>query len=200
MTERLYDGDTFEHRGYTFRVTFPRDEQYEEPWKAHDGHGIVSDWTTREKRAGERVLASDRQHKRYYDVQATIALARRDGWGPVHCRVCGEESGGAGSSMYGTVHKYGPVEHGPFVPESKRQQAARAVEADFEYCRAWCADEWEWLGVVVELVEDPEKRASVWGIESLSTPEYFAETAYELADEVLSTVEVDEPRVQLSEN
>jgi len=29
----------------------------------------------------------------------------------VKCATCGEESGGAGTSMYGSVHKYGPTTH-----------------------------------------------------------------------------------------
>ena len=35
----------------------------------------------------------------------------------IFCEVCGEESGGAGSSMFGLVHKYGPRGH-PFTAQS----------------------------------------------------------------------------------
>jgi hypothetical protein len=41
--------DTIEINGLTFRVTVERDEDMGEPWKEHDGHGVVSNWTTRSK-------------------------------------------------------------------------------------------------------------------------------------------------------
>lgn len=73
--------NTFEHKGHTFRIEIEQDEDMREPWEEHDGHGIVSDWTTRDKAPGERVLNADRTSKRYYDVQETIKRARADGWG-----------------------------------------------------------------------------------------------------------------------
>jgi hypothetical protein len=197
------DETTFEHRGYTFAVRLERDEWLGEPWKEHDGHGIVSEWTSREKGPGERVLIEDRGSKRFYDFAETLKRAKRDGWGPVHCKVCGEESGGIGSSLYGTVHKHGPVEHGPFEPETKAQTAARAVEKDFERMRGWCRDDWEWVSVLVTLLdengEETDERESLSGIESDAGP-YFGEVARELADEIVSRLEVDEPRIILSEN
>lgn len=35
------------------------------------------------------------------------------------CAVCSEESGGQGTSVYGSVHKYGPVTHHfePYCPD-----------------------------------------------------------------------------------
>lgn len=36
----LYDGDTFEHSGYTFRVQFKRDDDTGPPWEECDGHGL----------------------------------------------------------------------------------------------------------------------------------------------------------------
>lgn len=45
--------------------------------------------------AGARRMLDEYKHKR----------------NPIVCAVCGEESGGVGTSMYGLVHKYGPVEH-----------------------------------------------------------------------------------------
>lgn len=71
----------FTHEGLTFRATVRYDEGMSEPWKGYDGHGIVSDWVSRDKRAGERVLASDRSSKRYYDFAGSVAIALKDGWG-----------------------------------------------------------------------------------------------------------------------
>lgn len=171
----MYDGDTFEHKGRTFRVTFPHDDSMQEPWKEHDGHGIVSDWTTRDKGPGERVLVADQHHRRYYDFAETLKLARKDGWG---------------------------VKDGKREGETDRAYTARAVEEDFEFLRAWCADEWTWIGVVVTLLEDGEPTTeveSLWGIES-NAGEYLETVARELADEIMARVEVETPQAQVSEN
>jgi hypothetical protein len=166
---RLYDGDTFDHRGHVFRVTFPPDESMGEPWNAHDGHGIVTEWTTRDADTGERVLCEDRNRRRYYDVSETVKIAKRDGWG---------------------LH---------LTSESPSTQAERAVDADFERMRAWCNEEWAWIGVVVTLDEDRSIGRSLWGIES-DGAEYLTDIAHELADEIMADIEVDEPLVALSEN
>ena len=50
------------------------------PWDEEDGHGPVSEWTTRAKRPGELILCEDRQSRRYYDFQAAVKMAR-DVWG-----------------------------------------------------------------------------------------------------------------------
>lgn len=171
----LYDGATFEYRGHTFKVTFPNDENHGAPWVEHDGHGPVSNWTTRDKRPGERVLVSDRSRKRYYDVQAAMLLAKCDGWGTSDGRRAGE---------------------------SLNAYRARAVEADFEFLRGWCNDDWTYIGVVVTLADDDDDRdesESLWGIES-NAGDYLNTVAHELADEILARIEVDEPDAQRSEN
>lgn len=206
--KRIWDGDTFEHRGYTFRLTVERDDYMSEPWKEHDGHGPVSEWTRREKRPGERLLVSDGRDygsKRYYDVQEATRIARRDGWGPVSCQSCGGAAGGIGTPAYGTVHETEAMDqHHPFRPESKRAQAARAVERDYEYLRSWCRDEWEWLSVTVEHVDDGKPtglRESLSGIDGdHDNGKYITEVAYELAAEIVSQLEVDTPDVVVSEN
>ena len=66
---------------YVLYAKYDHDSDMREPWKEHDGHGIVSEWTTRDKSPGEVVLCSDRSSYRYYDMEATVALAKRDGWG-----------------------------------------------------------------------------------------------------------------------
>lgn len=155
----LYDGDTFEHRGLTFRVEFPHDEWHGAPWEECDGHGPVSDWTSRAKRPGELILATDRHAYRYYDFQAAVALAKSDGWNAKPYDVPGETRG---------------------------QRAAKAAVADFEFLRRWCNDDWCYVGVVVTLLdaegEDVDGR-SIWGIDSGSR-DYLTDTAHELADEL----------------
>ena len=71
--------DKIERNGRTFKVTIDRDDMGP-PWEEHDGHGPVSDWTTRDKRPGEMVLHQDGRSRRYYDFAGAVVLARKDGW------------------------------------------------------------------------------------------------------------------------
>lgn len=161
----LYDGDTFEHEGRKFRVRLERDEFCSEPWKECDGHGVVSDWTTREKAPGERILHSDRQHKLYYDVRESMKRARAEGW-----------------------------DTEPYGQGTAGERAARAVEADFQFLRAWCNDEWEYCFVdVVMLDSDGNEtgfRQSLGGVESWK--DYHVEAAHDLAAEL-----IEEQRAEL---
>ena len=164
--ETFCDGETFEQDGYTFTVRFPRDEDHGEPWNDYDGHGVVSAWTTRSKAPGERVLTQTDPASGTDDVKATQAIALRDGWG---------------------------LAGGPLEGESTRAYAARAVDADFEFLRSWCADEWYYVGVIVtygQRCDEAYATESVWGIES-NADVYLAETARELAREIV-------PRLQLA--
>lgn len=167
-----YKTYTIEREGLSFRVEYHYDEDLREPWKEHDGHGIISDWTNRDKQPSERVLIADRSIKRFYDIGASIKLALSDGW---DCQARRDEA-----------------EKQPERKRTKREIAARAVEADFENMRAWCNDEWKWAGVVVTLLdvdgEETNERESLWGIESTNETEYLKATALELADEILTRV------------
>ncbi len=163
----MYDRETFTHDGQPFRVRIERDDHMGEPWKEHDGHGIVSDWTTRDKRPGERVLNSGHGSRRYYDIKASIALAKADQWS------LGDKEMGKLAAKLGRAPTPGEV-------------TARAVELDFDRLRAWCNDEWEWLCVGVEwLGRDGEVRATEWlgGIDGDGP--YVDECARELAAQLL---------------
>src|SRR5262252_7222021 len=74
-----YDTDIHEQNGRRYRVEFHVDDAMRAPWKEQD-FGVVSEWTSREKAPGERVLNEDHGQFRYYDVAATTELARKDGW------------------------------------------------------------------------------------------------------------------------
>ncbi len=168
----LYDNSTFEHEGVKFRVTFPADEDSGAPWENEDGHGPVSEWkrhpfghgTKPPKAPGERILVWESGSYRTYDFQEALKIARRDGWD---------------APPYGTG--------------TKRQQALRAVEADFKRLEDWCNDRWQYVGVVVELLDaDGDamgETESLWGIES-DCSEYLEETAHELAGEILARLSV----------
>jgi hypothetical protein len=155
--------DTIEVNGLTFAVRIEHDDCMGAPWTEHDGHGIVSEWTSRSKAPGEKVLASDRTSKRYYDIQATIELAIKDGWG-----ASGNTEG-----------------------MTKRQIAALAVEQDFEHLQAWCNDDWRWVYVMVTLLDvernATNERESLGGVES-SDSEYLKSTAIELATEIANRI------------
>jgi hypothetical protein len=111
----ICDGDTIsaEHDGFTLTATIHADSDHGAPWDECDGRGPVSDWTRRDKRAGELLLCSDRQSKRFYDFAEACQIAARDGW-----RMTG----------------------GMLPGESKRAYAARAAMHDFEVLKAWCND------------------------------------------------------------
>ena len=78
------DERNFTRNGFDFRVSIEVDYTMGEPWKEHDGHGIVSDWESRPKRPGEVIIASNRGSALFYDLQATQAIAVRDGWSIAH--------------------------------------------------------------------------------------------------------------------
>jgi hypothetical protein len=168
MSKHLWDGDIFEHKGRKYRVRFEHDDSHGAPWEECDGHGVVSDWTTRDKAPGERVLASDRSSKRYYDVCETAKIAKKDGWG------LGNDELAKLAQSLGRM-------------PTKKEIVARAVDNDFEYMRAWCNGEWHYCGVVVSHCESDETE-SLWGIED-NEYDYLAEVARELADEISSRLD-----------
>jgi hypothetical protein len=67
--------------GLLFGVELVPDECQGPPWKEEDGHGPVSEWTTRRKAPGERVLAVRAGRYLYYDFEEACEIALRDGWG-----------------------------------------------------------------------------------------------------------------------
>ena len=177
----LYNGDTFDHKGYRFRYRCEIDEDMQEPWKEHDGHGIISEWTTRGKAPGERILATDRSSHRYYDVAGTLQLARKDGWGITRPGTKGDQR----------------TDYEPLPGESKRAYTARAVEHDFERMRDWCDDKWHWCYISVTLLdkqgEETTEREGLGGIDGDDQDEYLAASARELADQIIARIEVETP-------
>lgn len=155
--------DTITLDGLRFKVTIAHDSDMGEPWKEYDCYGIVSEWTQRDKKPGERVLVSHRESRRYYDVAESIKVALRDGWG------CANPEG-----------------------KTRRQIASEAVEQDYQRLRAWCNDEWFWVYVEVQLIDVngvpvPGYRESLAGIES-DSEEYIGEVAMDLAGEISARV------------
>ncbi len=76
----LYNGDTFEIDGISFRVSFPIDDCGIAYWQESDCHGPVTLWENRDKRPGELILASDKGSKCFYDFAEACRIARNV-WG-----------------------------------------------------------------------------------------------------------------------
>ena len=151
---------TITRHGLTFRVTIEHDTDHGAPWENEDGHGPVTDWEHRDKRPGELVLDSDGRAKRFYDFAEACRIAQRDGW-----------------------------DAPPYKTGTARQRAARAARADFDYLRAWCRDDWHYVGVIVTLLDedgDEVDSASLWGVED-SDSAYVDEVAADLADELAAS-------------
>lgn len=169
MKRELYDGDVFEYEGNRFVFKTEHDFDSDPPWEREDGHGPVSGWKRHPfgvgskppKAPGELILHWDHGSYRTYDFQSAVKIAKRDGW-----------------------------DSPPYKTGTKGEQAARAAMADYENLRAWCNDEWNYIGVIVYLADDDgepmkEHSASLWGIES-NAGEYLETVARELADEIVA--------------
>ena len=151
--------------GLQFLVEYEPEYFMGEPWKEECGHGPVSDWTTRDKRPGELVLAEDRKSKRFYDFAAACKIALRDGWD---------------SAPYNTGS------------ETKRQQAAKAARADFERMRGWCNDAWGWCGITVTLLDDDGEKTDTCdscGGYASDEKEYLAASARDMAETIADQVQ-----------
>jgi hypothetical protein len=149
--------EKFTHNGIEFVATIKSDDSHGAPWEECDGHGIVSDWTKRAKLPGELVLCENRGMRRFYDFAATVKIARRDGW-----------------------------DSAPYGQGKKGERAARAVLADFEYLRRYCAGDWGYVVVTVRRADACEccgNSLSVGGVES--GDDYWLEVAQELAGELI---------------
>ena len=156
-----YETRDIEQNGKTYRVEFIFDSDTCAPWRENDGHGIVSDWESRDKKPSEVVIASNRGSKRFYDVSETTRIAKRDGWG------------------------ISDVDTSTLTPA---QITARAVQRDLERMRDWCNDAWHWCGVAVfPLTADGDelrsKTESLWGIES-DADGYFDEVISQLIAQI----------------
>lgn len=148
--------------GFTVTATIYRDEHMGAPWKEHDGHGEVSEWTIRDKAPGERVIAQDGRSRQYYDFAAAVAKAKAEGW-----------------------------DAPPYGEGTKGERAVRAAEADFKWLKAWCEGEWHWVGVAVTVeragVRLTGKYAhAVWGTENKDAGAHLTELAEEEATDALA--------------
>lgn len=157
--------NTIEIDGCIFTWWTERDDDNDAPWERCDCFGIVSDWTSREKkRPGEKVLQEDRGHYRLYDWAATMKLALCEGWGI-------------------DDEKLVRLEQHLGRKATRKEIVEAAVQGDFEFLQGWCNNEWHYIGVVVKS-EDTGEISSLWGIEN-EEEAYQEEVAQNLARELL---------------
>ena len=150
--------------GRTYMVSTEYDDMGA-PWERDDGHGIVADWTSRDKHAGEWVLVQDHNSKCFYDYAGTILKAKAEGWGLNDDRLTA------------LAAKLGRA-------PSKGELTAEAVRLDYEYLRGWANDEWNWVYVTVKAPDGEYE--TLGGLES-TDDEGIAECAQELVERLEST-------------
>lgn len=202
------DSDTIARGAFTLTATTEHDSDSGAPWDNSDGHGPVSDWTTRDKLPGELILSSDRSSKRFYDFAAAVQIARKDGWASLYPYSIRYERTRNGSHIArGIAPRYGLPDIASKARRdinvavrelydirlaqlgSKRAMAANAAIGDYEYLRGWCNDQWSYVGVIVTATHTRTGvecgSASLWGVETSDT-EYPTSVANELIDEALN--------------
>jgi len=162
MQTTIYDGDTINHNGRDYKITFEPDYNTGAPWEEYDGIGIIRERRARyngdgyEKSPGERILHDNNGYVWTYDWQATVQKAKREGWG---CDV--EQL----TKRLGRTPTRGEV-------------IQKAVERDFKFCRGYLRGDWYYIDICVEDVETGE-REYLGGVES-SDRAYLSECAFEL--------------------
>lgn len=169
----MYSGQTFdfEHEGKQFRAFIESDDDATPPWDRECGHVDVSEWERRNKAPSEVIINEDRGSRRFVCIREAIAKATREGWGL------------NGAPLAALEEKLGRK-------PTKREVIAEAVRIDIERMRAWCADEWEYIGVCVCLLDSEgspigdKYSAALWGIES-DCDDYIQEVARDMASDAL---------------
>ena len=153
----------------TFKVDFLQDLDMSPPWENSEGHGPVSEWTTRDKKPGEVVLVRDRNMKRFYDGAEATRIAKRDGWGISPEEIKAFELANA-------------------VTPTRKMIAQMAVQKDFDHLKAWCDDRWRYWHVQVTLL-DPEGNETdvsdcLGGVDDIDNNHF--EEAQRMAEELAS--------------
>jgi hypothetical protein len=119
--------ETIEFMGLTATVRIEQDCDMGAPWEEHDGHGVIrlEGRYGSGKKPGEKLLRTNGSSRYYYDIPATIAKAKREGWG---------------------------IENPEGL--TKKQIIAKAIEHDIKYCEDWLLDNWHWCGYVVSIGDE----------------------------------------------
>ena len=114
--------ETMEYKGYLFNIEVDYDEFEGPPWLHCDGHGPVSDWTTRDKKPSEVVLSSIGGANLYYDFSKAMKKAKEELW-----------------------------DAAPYGQGTRGERAERAVRADIKYLRDYIDNVWVYVTLSVTL-------------------------------------------------
>lgn len=165
----IYDGMQIEKAGLTFVVNFPSDCYFDPPWENSDGHGPVRKSTKRhvdgysDKRPCERPLNSPTRNEYQFYYDWQAAV-----------KIAKKDGWNA-------------------KPYDAPKCIERAVLADFKYLAGYLNDDWNYIGVTVDLLNEEGEKVDgydgiLWGIES-NAGDYLLTVANELVDEIISQIE-----------
>lgn len=179
----MYAGEQFdfEHECKQFRAFIKYDDDAGAPWEREDGHVDVTEWVSRDKRPSEVIINDDRGSHRFVCMRDAMAKATREGWGL------------SDEPMQTLSEK---LNRKP----TKREVTAEAVRLDVERMRAWCNDEWYYVGVCVCLLDSEgsptgnKYAAACWGIES-DSDDYLLEIARDMAADALREAQATMARI-----
>ncbi len=147
----MHDGQIIEKCGFKFRVNIENDNDHCPPWEDDEGAGVVTDWVNRSKRPHELLLNANSRVKRFFDVKATTEKANEQGWGL-------------------TEEKRAELREKLGKEPTRKQVIAKAVDLEYKHLKAYCDDDWYYVGVIVTQIftgkEKLDYANACWGFES----------------------------------
>ena len=160
---------TMKYKGYLFTIEVDYDEFEEPPWSRYDGHGPVSDWTTRDKKPSEVVLWTVGGAKLYYDFSRAMKKAKEDGW-----------------------------DAAPYGQGTRGERAERAVRADIKYLRDYIDNVWVYVTLSVTL-RGSGYTTSLGGVEyDYSENGHWMTEVHLMADELIANKLADSRAVKIA--
>ena len=148
---------TMKYKGYLFTIEVDYDEFEEPPWSRYDGHGPVSDWTTRNKKPSEVVLWTVGGSNLYYDFSRAMKKAKEERW-----------------------------DAAPYGQGTKGERAERAVRAYIKYLRDYIDNVWVYVTLSVTL-KGSGYTTSLGGVEyDYSENGHWMTEVHLMADELIA--------------
>lgn len=148
-TDSMPHHGNFFYKGHYFRASIVDDDSLGAPWDEQpELIDIVSEWTGREQLPREWLIEQDRNDSRFYDHEAAVHVARRDGWTLTECQ------------------KVELLKRLNLTDQNRRHMGEgltdddvtrEAVARNFEWCRAYGNNEWSYVRVHVALLDACEE-------------------------------------------
>ena len=160
---------TMKYKGYLFTIEVDYDEFQEPPWLHCDGHGPVSDWTTRDKKPSEVVLSSIGGANLYYDFSKAMKKAKEELW-----------------------------DAAPYGQGTRGERAERAVRADVKHLRDYIDNVWVYVTLSVTL-RGSGYTTSLGGVEyDYSENGHWMTEVHLMADELIANKLADSRAVKIA--